>query len=225
MSKKRSMLLMVVIFTSLSIFSYESYNESSLEFHSLECAGEVVIPHIFPKKDYENINAICKINYIYRGKKIAGGYLNETWKQSYSINREYLIYSKISYLDKKGKSIFILNKPEQERVIRVDWEAGNLLDTAYKENEIYTAELYFLSSSCANEKRIYKLLKKKKIEEIQIEVNKVIVDWEFTYLEETDNHELFEKKKKGKFEFKVGKKMSIKVKYENKIDLKSGRKI
>ena len=224
MSKKKSMLLVVIIFTSLLIFSYESYNESSLEFHSLECSGELVIPQSLQKKDYENINAICKINYIYRGKKIVGGYLSESWKQFYSINREYLIYAKISYLDKKGKLILILNKPGQERVIRVDWEAGNLMDTAYKENEIYTAELYFLSSSCANEKRIYKLLKKKKIEKIQIDLDKVVVNWEFTYREETDNHELFEREKKGKFEFTVGKKISIKVKYENKIDLKPGRK-
>jgi HEAT repeat protein len=199
----------------------ESYDESSLEFHSLECAGEVIIPHIPKKKDYENIEAICKINYIYRGKKIAGGYLSETWKQSYSIYRQYFIYARISYLDKKGKLKLILNKPEQERIIRIDWVSGNLMDTAYMENEIYTAELYFLSSSRANEKKIYRLLKKKKIDEIQIEVNKVIVDWQFRYLEEKENLELFEKIKKGKFEFKVGKKISIKVKYENKKDLMS----
>jgi hypothetical protein len=221
---EKPILLVVVIFTSLLIFSYESYNESSLEFHSLKCAGEVVIPHIPQKKDYENINAICKINYIYRGKKIEGGYIRETWKQFFSINREYSIYAKISYLDKKGKVILILNKPEQERLIRIDWEAGNLISTAYVENEIYTAELYFLSSSLVNEKRIYRLLKKKKIDEIQIEINKVIVDWEFKYREEKENMEFIEKKRQGKFEFKVGKKISIKVKYENKIDLKSGRK-
>lgn len=214
MSKRKPILLVVAIFTSLLIFSDESYNESSLEFHSLECAGEFVIPNLRQKEDYENINAICKINYIYRGKEITGGYLIETWKQFYSIYREYLIYAKISYLDKKGKLMLILNKPEQERVIRIDWVAGNLESTAYIENEIYTAELYFLSSSCVNEKRIYRLLKKKKIDKIQIEVNKVIVNWEFKYREKKEKMDFIEIKRQGKFEFEVGKKISIKVKYK-----------
>jgi len=224
MTTKKRTLIVFIIFTSLLLFSDDPFKESSLEFHSLKCPGEIVIPHIPRKENYENIDAICKINYISRGKTIAGEWIGETWKQFYSMDRNNFIYAKITYLDKKGKVILILNKPEQERLIRLDWVSGNMLNIAYTENEIYTTEVRFLSSSCENEKRIYRLLKEKKIDEIQIEVNKVIVDWKFEYDKEIENLEFVKIKKQGKFEFKVSKKISIKVKYENKMDLKSGRK-
>jgi len=221
MNVKNTPLFVFSILTSVFIFADVQNRESSLKFHSLNCPGEIVIPLIPQKKSYENLHAICKINYIYRGMTIAGGFLSETWKQSYSILREYSFYAKIRYLDKKKKVLMILTKPEKERVVRLDWIDGNLINTAFMENDVYTAELHFLSSSRLNEKKIFRLLREKDIDEIQIEVNKVIVDWEFKYLEEKKNHiqnrkpELVQVKKEGRFEFNVGKRIAIKVKYEN----------
>lgn len=231
MTAKKRILIVFCIFISLLIFSDDSIKESSLEFNSLKCPEEIVIPHMQQKKDYENINARCKLNYIYRGRIMAVGSFDDI-ASIYYICRDHYIYAKIKYFDKNKKVLMEISKPEQERIIRVGLptEMGFGVSAAFKEKEIYIAELYFLLSSPLNEKKIYGLLKRKKIDEIHIEIDKVIVDWMYHYTEKKKGYykdgylNRVEIEKKGKFEFKVGKKISIKVKYENKIDLKSGRK-
>ncbi|MCP4153710.1 MAG: hypothetical protein GY757_38650 [bacterium] len=64
-------------------------------------------------------------------------------------------------------------------------------------------------------------MREKKIKKIAIEIDKIIVDWTYEYSEYQDEEDVDGKRKditiirKGKFDFKVGKKVSIKVNYEN----------
>ncbi|MCP4153704.1 MAG: hypothetical protein GY757_38620 [bacterium] len=95
------------------------------------------------------------------------------------------------------------------------------MNVMFLDDERYNVKLLFLNSNCLNQKKINRLLREKKIKKIAIEIDKIIVDWTFKYSARQDEKDKYGKWKrnsvirKGKFDFKVGKKVSIKVNYEN----------
>ncbi|MCP4153708.1 MAG: hypothetical protein GY757_38640 [bacterium] len=223
METKKLVLIVVSIFVLSIVFSNKLHAEYRLEFDSIECPEQIAIPHPIPES-VGHSNIICKINYIYHGNLIADGKMNGHSGPT-KIDRNCLIYARVIYLDKKNNALMVLTKPEDgesyysnpySNIIRVSG-----IKAIFMENEKYTTDFYFFSSHCLNKKKIDRLLKEKKIKKIAIEIDKIIVDWTYEYSARQDEKDKYGKWKrnsvirKGKFDFKVGKKVSIKVNYEN----------
>ncbi len=217
METKKLVLIVVSIFVLSIAFSNKLHAEYRLEFDSIDCPKQIVIPHSISETVGYNF-AKCRINYTYHGTLISDGKMR---RGSSKIDRNCIIHATILYLDKKNNALMVLTKPEEGEAHDSDDIYILGMNVMFLDDERYNVKLLFLNSNCLNQKRINRLLREKKIKKIAIEIDKIIVDWTYEYSEYQDEEDVDGKRKdiaiirKGKFDFKVGKKVSIKVNYEN----------
>ncbi|MCP4153709.1 MAG: hypothetical protein GY757_38645 [bacterium] len=149
-SIKRIVFLFVFL-VSLSVFSDKLNAEYNLEFDSIDCPKQIVIPHPVPE-NVENTFAKCKINYTYHGTLISEGKLGG-YGSSYDIERNYLIHATIIYLDKKNSALMVLNKPEEGEIHYSSDTYILGVSAIFMDKERYTADLFFLDSHPLNQKK------------------------------------------------------------------------
>lgn len=208
---KHKIFLLLVLFFNL-VFVLDA-KETPLLFLLFRYPENVVIPS---KIDFDDFEVTCKIEYGYTGDWI-GGCSREKYC---NIHRMENVYAKLSYLDKDDKELYFVDYPETFCQLKIipdfslsGWDSEE--NFVFREDIVYTKEFSILSWFYFKLKELKELIVGKKITKIQVELKKVLVNWEYT-CEELNGKTSEGKsstKMEGKYEFQIDKKYVINVKY------------
>lgn len=208
---KHKIFLLLILFFNL-VFVLDA-KETPLLFYFFRYPENVVIPS---EIDFDDFEVTCKIEYGYTGDWI-GGCSREKYCDFYRMAN---VNAKLSYLDRNDKELYIVDYPKTFDCLKTFFGYGigeSLRDEnfVFREDLIYEAEFPILSRAFFRLKELKELIVGKKITKIQVELKKVLVNWEYT-CEELNGKTSEGKsstKMEGKYEFQIDKKYVINVKY------------
>jgi hypothetical protein len=204
-----------ILFLTLFL-SFLNAGESQLRFDSLTNTDPIIIPHGI---DFKEFDACCTIKYAYDGDWIGGC----SRKKFCHIFRNYFYYAHLTYLDDNNKQLFRITLPDSWQFlkeIRVNFDVSGLGDNfVFKEGILYSADFQLLSRQFFQFKKLMELIRAKRVHKIRLELEKVVVKWDYSCeirQPKKGGKEKVEKvKKEGEFVLKVDKTFFIEVKYNN----------
>jgi hypothetical protein len=211
---------MRITFASILFFtlflSFLNAGEAQLRFDSLANTDPIIIPR---EIDFKEFDACCTIKYAYDGDWIGGC----SRKKFCIIFRNYWCYAHLIYLDENKKELYRINLPDYLQILKkmhVNLDVAGLGDNfVFKEGILYSADFQLLSSLFFQFEKLRELISAKKIHKIRLELEKVVVKWDYSCeirQPKKGGKEKVEKvKKEGEFVLKVDKTFFIEVKYNN----------
>jgi hypothetical protein len=200
----------------LTIFlTFVNAGEAQLRFDSLANTDPIIIPR---EIDFKEFDACCTIKYAYDGDWIGGC----SRKKFCIIFRNYFYYAHLTYLDENNKELFRINLPDSLKVlrgIRVNLDVSGFGDNfAFKEGILYSTDLQLLSSQFFQFEKLRELISTKRIHKIRLDLEKVVVKWDYScenlQPKERRKEKVEKVKKQGEFVLKVDKTYFIEIKYE-----------
>lgn len=204
----------IILISQLFFVLYAT--EFPLRFIHFEYPESIIIPS---KIDFNDFAVICKIKYGYTGDWI-GGCSREKFCNIFRMGNPY---AKLAYLDDNDKELYIVDYPKTFDCLKTVFILGfgGSLDEnfVFSEDEVYTAEIPILSWAFFQLKELKELIITKKITKIQIELQNVVVNWDYTCEEvnwktKEEKNSIKSIKLEGKYEFQINKTYTINVKYE-----------
>ena len=205
----------LILFVTLFL-SFLNAGEAQLYFISLTNTDPIIIPQ---EIDFKEFDACCKIKYAYDGDWIGGC----SRKKFCIIFRNYWYYAHLIYLDDNNKKLFQITLPDYMQVLkkmRVNLDVSGPDDNfVFREDIVYSTDFQLLSSPFFQFKKLRELIRAKRIHKIRLDLEKVVVKWDYSCENLQPGKEGKEKvervKKEGEFVLKIGKTYFIEVKYDN----------
>ncbi len=191
---------------------------SYLKYYSVEYPKEILIPRNFNRNEF---TVKYGIRYSFHGDSI----VSSDEKYDWSIHsKSPIIMGRIIFIDKRGNIL-----PKAFNFFRYDL-TGNIIYTddlcvendarkIFLKDELNIIELDLLSPIIFKETDIAEAIENKTLTKILINIDIVKINWSLTlrmYKEQNNPFEpsFVDTEKKGVFEFKINKKIKIKIKYE-----------
>lgn len=200
---------LILIYLCASFIMSGFIQASRIELSSIDYSKNINISEILDKDPVE----LCVIKYKYVGEK----FIVSTKKNWQSITRQIIpiIHAKIKMYDCKNRLIFEIQQPTP----CPDWVSFGRFDTfgseytthleIFKKDKVYLAELKLESNKKSEQGMITDLLKDIQIHKIEIWLDKVIVEWNYSIDEQVS----------GEYELKLNKKLIININYNMKKNL------
>jgi hypothetical protein len=206
----------LILFFTL-FFSFLNAGEAQLHFDSLANTDPIIIPQGIDCNEFE---AFCTIKYTYEGDWI-GGCSREKFC---TIFRNYWYYAHLIYLDENKKELFQINLPDYLQILKkmhVNLDVSGTDDNfVFREDIVYSADFQLLSSLFFQFEKLRELISTKKVHKIRLDLEKVVVKWDYScenlQPKEGGKEKVEKVKKEGEFVLKIDKTYFIEVKYEKK---------
>ena len=206
-----------ILFLTL-FFSFLNAGERQLRFDSLTKTDPIIIPQ---EIDFNEFDACCTIKYAYDGDWIGGC----SRKKFCIIFRNYSYYAHLTYLDNNNKKLFRITLPDSlqcMKEIRLNFDMAGLGDNfAFKEGILYSTDFQLLSSQFFQFEKLRELISTKKVHKIRLDMEKVVVKWDYScesrQPKEEGKKKIEKVKKEGEFVIKVDKTYFIEIKYEGNV--------
>jgi hypothetical protein len=200
------------------LLSFFNPVEAQLRFDSLANTDPIIIPCEIDFKEFE---AHCTIRYTYEGDWIGGC----SRKKFCIIFRNYWYYAHLTYLDENKKELYRINLPDYLQILKimhVNLDVGGMGDNfVFREDIVYSADFQLLSSLFFQFERLRELISAKKIHKIRLDLEKVVVKWDYScggrQPKEGGKEKVEKVKKEGEFVIKVDKTYFIEIKYEGNV--------
>ncbi len=203
----------------LTIFlTFVNAEEVQLRFDSLTNTDPIIIPREIDFKEFE---AFCTIKYTYEGDWI-GGCSREKFC---TIFRNYWYYAHLTYLDENKKELFQINLPDYLQILKkmhVNLDVSGTEDNfVFREDIVYSADFQLLSSLFFQFEKLRELISTKRVHKIRLDLEKVVVKWDYScenlQPKEGGKEKVEKVKKEGEFLIKVDKTYFIEIKYEGDV--------
>ncbi len=206
-----------LIFFLTLFFSFLNAGEAKLRLDSLTDTDPIIIPQ---EIDFNEFDACCTIKYTYEGDWI-GGCSREKFC---TIFREYFYYAHLTYLDGNYKELFRITLPDSFLVlgeIVYNMDSSGMGDNfVFREEIVYSTDIQILSPPLFQFEKLRELISTKRIHKIKLDLEKVVVKWDYScetrHSKEGGKERVEKVKKQGEFVIKVDKTYFIEIKYEKK---------
>jgi hypothetical protein len=211
--KFKIIIFMILIFIlTFHLFFILNANEATLHFYFFKYPESILIPS---KIDFGHFEVIGEIEYGYSGDWIGGCSRD---KECF-IHRDHDIYAKLSCLDQNDNELYSAIYPEMIPYLSGYIDSDE--NFVFREDKIYSEEFPILSFAYSEQKELKELILLKKITKINIELKKVIVNWDYTcesvsWKTGEVKNSIKSIKLEGKYEFQIDKQYIINVKYAEK---------
>jgi len=204
-----------ILFLTLFL-SFLDAGEARLRFDSLTNIDPIIIPR---EMDFEEFDAFCTIKYTYEGDWIGGC----SFKKFCNIFREYFYYAHLNYLDENNKELFRINLPDSMKILKeilFNFDMSGMDDNfVFREDIVYSTDIQILSSHLFQFEKLRELISTKRVHKIRLDLEKVVVKWDYSceilQPKEGGKEKVEKVKKEGEFVLKVNKTFFIEVKYNN----------